>query len=109
MKDFIQIQYYLGNIDKEQVMSFVPQWITLDEATSNIDTRTEVLIQKAFKKLMTNKTSFIIAHRLSTIIHSDLIIAMKDGHIMETGTHEELMRKKGFYYQIYEAQFVKEL
>ena len=86
-----------------------PPILILDEATSNIDTRTEVLIQKAFKKLMTNKTSFIIAHRLSTIIHSDLIIAMKDGHIMETGTHEELMRKKGFYYQIYEAQFVKEL
>lgn len=82
-----------------------PSILILDEATSNIDTRTEILIQKAFKKLMQDKTCFIIAHRLSTIIHADIIIAMKDGHIMETGTHQELLEKKGFYYSIYNAQF----
>lgn len=82
-----------------------PPMLILDEATSSIDTRTEMRIQKAFNILMEGKTSFIVAHRLSTVIHSDLIIAMKDGHIMETGTHKELLKKNGFYANLYNSQF----
>jgi len=82
-----------------------PPMLILDEATSSIDTRTEIRIQNAFNILMKGKTSFIVAHRLSTIIHSDLIIAMKDGHIMETGTHKELLAKQGFYASLYNSQF----
>jgi ATP-binding cassette subfamily B protein len=82
-----------------------PPMLILDEATSSIDTRTEMRIQKAFNILMEDKTSFIVAHRLSTVINSDLIIAMKDGHIMETGTHKELLKKNGFYANLYNSQF----
>ena len=82
-----------------------PPILILDEATSSIDTRTEMKIQEAFTKLMENKTSFIVAHRLSTILNSDLIIVMDKGHIIETGNHEELMSKKGFYYSLYMSQF----
>ncbi len=82
-----------------------PPMLILDEATSSIDTRTEMRIQNAFNILMEGKTSFIVAHRLSTVIHSDLIIAMKDGHIMETGTHKELLEKNGFYANLYNSQF----
>lgn len=78
----------------------------LDEATSNIDTRTEMKISTAFNKMTEGKTSFMIAHRLQTIINSDLIIVMKDGHIIETGKHEELLEKHGFYYDLYNAQYV---
>jgi ATP-binding cassette subfamily B protein len=77
----------------------------LDEATSSVDTRTEVLIQKAMDKLMHNRTSFIIAHRLSTIRNADLILVMKDGNIVEQGTHLGLMDKGGFYQQLYNSQF----
>ncbi len=84
-----------------------PPMLILDEATSSIDTRTEMRIQNAFNILMEGKTSFIVAHRLSTVIHSDLIIAMKDGHIMETGTHKELLKKNGFYANLYNSQFAK--
>src|SRR5699024_6030749 len=77
----------------------------LDEATSSVDTRTEVLIQKAMDNLMKGRTSFIIAHRLSTIRGADLILCMKDGDIVEQGTHEELMAKGGFYAQLYNSQF----
>ncbi len=82
-----------------------PELLILDEATSSIDTRTELLIQKAFTRIMEGHTSFIIAHRLSTIEDADLILVMKDGSIIETGTHEELISKKGFYYSLYNSQF----
>lgn len=79
--------------------------LILDEATSNVDTRTEILIQKAMDKLMEGKTCFVIAHRLSTIVDSDLILVINNGEIVETGRHEELLAKKGFYYHIYTSQY----
>ena len=79
--------------------------LILDEATSSIDTRTELFIQEAFARLMDGHTSFVVAHRLSTIRHSDAIIVMKDGHIIEIGSHEELLEKKGFYSELYNSQF----
>ena len=82
-------------------------FLILDEATSNVDTRTEELVQKAMDKLMENKTSFIIAHRLSTIKNADLILVMKDGNIIEQGNHHELMKKNGFYANLYNSQFEK--
>ena len=82
-------------------------FLILDEATSNVDTRTEELVQKAMDKLMENKTSFIIAHRLSTIKNADLILVMKDGNIIEQGNHNELMKKNGFYADLYNSQFEK--
>lgn len=82
-------------------------FLILDEATSNVDTRTEELVQKAMDKLMENKTSFIIAHRLSTIKNADLILVMKDGNIIEQGNHNELMKKNGFYATLYNSQFEK--
>ena len=88
-----------------RVMLCVPQMLILDEATSSIDTRTEILVQNAFAKLMQGRTSFIIAHRLSTIKEADSIIVMKDGHIVEQGDHKSLMQKGGFYAQLYNSQF----
>lgn len=88
-----------------RVMLLMPDIMILDEATSNIDTRTEMKITEAFKKLTDGKTSFIIAHRLSTIVSSDLILVLKDGEIIEMGNHKELIEKKGFYYDLYNAQF----
>ena len=82
-------------------------FLILDEATSNVDTRTEELVQKAMDKLTIGKTSFIIAHRLSTIKNADLILVMKDGNIIEQGSHEELIKKKGFYNELYNSQFEK--
>lgn len=82
-----------------------PKILILDEATSSVDTRTEVLIQKAMDELMKGRTSFVIAHRLSTIKNADLILVMKDGDIIETGNHEELMKKNGFYTNLYNSQF----
>ena len=79
--------------------------LILDEATSSVDTRTEVLIQKAMDDLMKNKTGFIIAHRLSTIVNADVILVIKDGDIVESGTHKELLAKNGFYAEIYNAQY----
>lgn len=79
--------------------------LILDEATSNIDTRTEVKVQKAFERLMEGRTSFIVAHRLSTIVGADVIVAMRDGRIVETGTHDELLARGGFYASLYESQF----
>ena len=80
-------------------------FLILDEATSNVDTRTEELVQKAMDKLMHGRTSFIIAHRLSTIKNADLILVMKDGNIVETGKHDELIKKNGFYAELYNSQF----
>jgi ATP-binding cassette subfamily B protein len=79
--------------------------LILDEATSNVDTRTEIKIQEAMKKLMENKTCFIIAHRLSTIQNADLILVVKDGNIVEKGKHEELLKNQGFYHELYYSQF----
>lgn len=79
--------------------------LILDEATSSVDTRTEILIQRAMDQLMKGRTSFVIAHRLSTIKNSDLILVMKDGDIIESGSHDELIKKKGFYADLYNSQF----
>lgn len=102
-----------GNISQGQkqllciarVMLMRPAMLILDEATSSIDTRTEVRVQKAFAELMEGRTSFIVAHRLSTIQEADLILVMKDGNIIEQGKHEELLKKGGFYAHLYESQF----
>ena len=79
--------------------------LILDEATSNVDTRTEVQIQQAMRRLMKDKTCFVVAHRLSTIKNADLILVVKDGNVIERGTHRELMRLGGFYRELYDAQF----
>ena len=79
--------------------------LILDEATSSVDTRTDLLIQQAMDRLTVGKTSFVIAHRLSTIKNADLILVMKDGDIIETGNHEELLAKAGFYADLYNSQF----
>ena len=88
-----------------RVMLNIPPMLILDEATSSIDTNTEIRIQKAFNKMMAGRTSFIVAHRLSTIREADVILVMKDGHIIEQGKHEQLLDKKGFYYDLYNSQF----
>ena len=88
-----------------RIMLTHPPMLILDEATSSIDTRTEIKIQKAFGIMMEGRTSFIVAHRLSTIKEADLILVMNDGNIIEQGTHEELLEKKGFYYNLYNSQF----
>ncbi len=88
-----------------RVMLCLPPMLILDEATSSIDTRTEIKIQKAFGKMMEGRTSFIVAHRLSTIKEADVILVMRDGHIIEQGTHESLLSQNGFYAQLYNSQF----
>lgn len=88
-----------------RVMLSLPPMLILDEATSSIDTRTEIKIQKAFASMMEGRTSFIVAHRLSTIQNADVILVMKDGHIIEQGSHEQLLEKNGFYAQLYNSQF----
>ncbi len=88
-----------------RIMLVNPPMLILDEATSNIDTRTEQNVQKAFAKLMQGKTCFVIAHRLSTVIDSDVILVMRDGDIIEQGSHEELLNKQGFYHKLFNAQF----
>lgn len=88
-----------------RIMLLLPPMLILDEATSSIDTRTEKKIQSAFNMLMEGKTSFIIAHRLSTIKNADTILVMKDGHIIESGNHESLIEKEGFYYNLYNSQY----
>ena len=88
-----------------RVMLCLPPMLFLDEATSSIDTRTEIKIQKAFNTMMEGRTSFIVAHRLSTIREADVILVMREGHIVEQGTHNELLRRNGFYAQLYQSQF----
>lgn len=88
-----------------RVMLCLPPMLILDEATSSIDTRTEINIQKAFDKMMEGRTSFVVAHRLSTIREADVILVMEDGHIVEQGNHEELLEKQGFYAALYQSQF----
>ena len=102
-----------GNISQGQkqllciarVMLMHPPILILDEATSSIDTRTEMKVQRAFEELMRGRTSFIVAHRLSTVRNADRILVMKDGKIIESGRHEELLEQNGFYKQLYESQF----
>ena len=88
-----------------RVMLCLPPMLILDEATSSIDTRTEIKIQNAFAKMMEGRTSFIVAHRLSTIQSADVILVMKDGNIIEQGNHETLLAKGGFYANLYNSQF----
>ena len=88
-----------------RVMLCLPPMLILDEATSSIDTRTEIKIQEAFARLMQGRTSFIVAHRLSTIREADVILVMKDGHIIEQGNHRTLLEKNGFYAELYRSQF----
>ena len=88
-----------------RIMLSLPPMLILDEATSSIDTRTEQKIQDAFMKLMKGRTSFIVAHRLSTIQNADVILVMKDGNVIEKGNHNELLKQKGFYYELYNSQF----
>ena len=88
-----------------RVMLCLPPMLILDEATSSIDTRTEIKIQKAFNTMMQGRTSFIVAHRLSTIREADVILVMRDGQIVEQGNHESLLAKNGFYAQLYQSQF----
>ncbi|MBR3680381.1 MAG: ABC transporter ATP-binding protein [Clostridia bacterium] len=90
-----------------RVMLCLPPMLILDEATSSIDTRTEIRIQKAFSEMMRGRTSFVVAHRLSTVMDSDLILVMRDGNIVETGTHEELLARGGFYFELFNSQFAK--
>lgn len=90
-----------------RVMLLDPPMLILDEATSSIDTRTEMLIQAAFDKLMQGRTSFVVAHRLSTVVNADLILVMKDGQIIERGKHADLLARGGFYCQLYRSQFAK--
>lgn len=103
-EDFSQGQKQLLCIAR--VMMSKPSMLILDEATSSIDTRTELKIQEAFNALMEGRTSFIVAHRLSTIREADIILVMKDGNIIEQGNHDELMKQKGFYYDLYQSQFL---
>lgn len=91
-----------------RIMLCQPQMLILDEATSSIDTRTEMLVQQAFEKLMQGRTSFVVAHRLSTIQSADRILVMNAGHIIEQGTHAELLAKQGFYANLYNSQFAVE-
>ena len=88
-----------------RVMLCLPPMLILDEATSSIDTRTEIKIQEAFARMMEGRTSFIVAHRLSTIKEADRILVMRDGRIIEQGTHTELLEKGGFYAELYNSQF----
>lgn len=88
-----------------RVMLCDPPMLILDEATSSIDTRTEIRVQQAFNAMMKGRTSFIVAHRLSTIKEADIILVMRDGHIIEQGNHRELLERKGFYSTLYNSQF----
>ena len=90
-----------------RLMLCKPPMLILDEATSSIDTRTEIKIQKAFKTLMQGRTTFIVAHRLATIKEADIILVMNNGSIVEQGSHNELLKKRGFYYDLYYSQFPK--
>ena len=92
-------------ISISRIMLAEPEMLILDEATSSIDTRTEMMIQEAFMRLMKGRTSFIVAHRLSTIRSADLILVVKDGDVIESGTHHALMEKGGFYATMYKSQF----
>jgi ATP-binding cassette subfamily B protein len=99
---------------QKQLISFAraivrnPRLFVLDEATSSIDTETELIIQKAINKVLSGRTSFVIAHRLSTIKNADRILVIHDGEVIEDGTHRELIKSKGYYYKLYTNQFIEE-
>jgi len=103
------------SVGQKQLVSFArailadPKILILDEATSSVDTETEQLIQNAINKLLKCRTSFIVAHRLSTIVHSDLILVLDDGKIIESGSHKELIKKEGAYYKLYTNQYSEEM
>ena len=88
-----------------RMMLTKPPMLILDEATSSIDTRTEMHIQQAFQTMMRGRTSFVVAHRLSTVREADVILVMRDGHVVETGRHDALLAKNGFYAELYNSQF----
>ena len=100
---------------ERQLISFAraivadPKLLILDEATSSIDTKSEERIQNAISKVLVGRTSFIVAHRLSTIVNCDLILVMDKGKVVESGTHSELLHKKGYYFELYKNQFKKEI
>ena len=102
------------SLGQKQLISFAraiiadPKILILDEATSSIDTQTEHDIQQAIKNILKGRTSFVVAHRLSTIVNSDLILVISDGQIIEQGTHQELMKLKGYYYKLFTNQFIEE-
>ena len=102
------------SLGQKQLISFAraiianPKIIILDEATSSIDTETEYVIQRAIKNILSGRTSFIVAHRLSTIVNCDIILVVDDGKIIEKGTHDELMKNKGYYYSLFTNQFIDE-
>ena len=102
------------SVGERQLISFAraiindPKILVLDEATSSVDTQTEVIIKEATSKLLNGRTSFIVAHRLSTIVNSDLILVIDKGKIVESGTHQELLMKKGKYFELYKNQFINE-
>ena len=104
-------QVGVARVGQRQLLSFAravvadPRILVLDEATANVDTQTEVVIQRALKRILRNRTSFVIAHRLSTIRDADLILVMNHGTIIEKGKHEELLEQKGFYADLYNSQF----
>ena len=100
LSEGMKVKYQLA-----AAMSHRAELLILDEATSNVDTRTELLIQKAMDRLMRGRTCFIIAHRLSTIVDADLILVLRDGRIVEQGRHRDLLEKKGFYYDLYTSQY----
>ncbi|HRX91812.1 MAG TPA: ATP-binding cassette domain-containing protein, partial [Candidatus Izemoplasmatales bacterium] len=103
------------SVGQKQLVSFArailadPRILVLDEATSSVDTETEKTIQTAINKLLEGRTSFIVAHRLSTIVHSDRILVVEDGEIVEAGNHRDLIAKKGFYYKLYTNQYTEEM
>jgi ATP-binding cassette subfamily B protein len=103
------------SVGQKQLVSFArailanPKILILDEATSSVDTETEQLIQTAINKLLKGRTSFIVAHRLSTIVHSDMILVLEGGEIIESGTHRELIKKQGAYYKLYTNQYSEEM
>ncbi len=91
-----------------RALAWSPELVVLDEATSSVDSHSEQLIQAAILELLRRKTTIVIAHRLATILHVDRILVLHDGRLVESGTHQELLRRKGYYYNLYEAQFAHE-
>ena len=108
----LRLPYFIGAsaptpLEFARTMLSNPKILILDEATSSIDTKTEQMVQAGIANILKGRTSFVVAHRLSTIRESDVILVMRDGNIVEQGSHDELLKKKGFYYELYNSQFAK--